>query len=76
MSKIASLLALAGLAQADAQFAPDPVYGMEIGFCPIAPANVGNYFDAARMEGHWYVIQVDKWGTAKAQDCLTYTIID
>jgi hypothetical protein len=76
MSKLASLLALVGLACADSQFAPDPVYGMELGFCPVAPPTVGNNFDSARMEGHWYVVQVDKWGTAKAQDCLTFSIVD
>ena len=56
MSKIASLLALAGLTQAESQFLPDSIYGLELGFCPAAPDKVGPLFDSALMEGHWYVV--------------------
>lgn len=74
-TKIASLLALAGLASGQ-QALPDPIYGLEFGFCPIKPKLYGTGFKSAQMEGNWYVIQTDKYGSAKDQDCTTYTIYD
>ena len=64
MSKIASLLAILGIVSADSQFDPEPINGLEAGFCPIAPKTQGDSFEPDKMEGHWYVIQIDKWGAA------------
>jgi hypothetical protein len=36
----------------------------------------GGGFEPDRMEGHWYVAQVDKWSAMKDQECITYSIVD